>query len=192
MTQESSSGLRLSSQDAIRLWDQFRAGNAPTSLEALDKLYVTYFDAVRRYCGTRLRDTHRASEMAQEVFVRILRLENKPVIRSSVKGLLLRMAHNLCLAELAKPRLKLEQAAPVDDPPDRHATHDEELTALDECMGRLDQPERAIVALHHGDGLPYREIREILGIRLSFAGFTRRIGKALAALRRCLKEKRIF
>ncbi len=182
----------LSNPQAIQLWQQFSTEDAPSSLHAIDQLYRSYHAEIYRYCQSILRDAGRASEMAQEVFVRMLRLEKKPVIRSSVNGLLLRVARNLCLAELAKPRIKIQPAEPLDDPPDRQAAHDEELSALDECMSRLAEPERGMVALHHGDGLPYREIREILSIRLSFAGFTRRITKALNALRRCLKEKGVF
>lgn len=182
----------MSDEEAARLWQAFCQGGNPVSADALGRLYEAYLPEVFRYCRALLRDEQRASELAQQVFVRILQSRNRPALRSTVKALVLCVARNLCLTDLAHPALILGLNAfdsKVEPQEDYALVREEEFDTLEECMARLPELERSIVALHHGEGLPYREIQDILGLEVSASWFTRHLTKAMDVLRRCLKEK---
>ncbi len=47
--------------------------------------------------------------------------------------------------------------------------------ALAECLSRLSEPDQTLVVLRHGEGLTYRQIREVLGLRAAFSTLQRRL-----------------
>ncbi len=194
MVKESNSQPQDSMPDqrAIHLWQTFCSDGEPASTDAFDKIYKAYHRDVFRYCRALLRDEDRASDIAHEVFFNLLSKERKPEIRTSVKGYLLRAAYNICKTELSKPRLARVQEQPADDPPDADMQRHERFVALDECLARLSAKDQSLVALHHGDGLTYHEIRDVLGLRSALSTLGRRISKALRSLRACLKAKGVF
>ncbi len=194
MAKEPSSKSRgpMPNQRAIHLWQTFCSDGEPSSTEAFDKIYKAYHRDVFHYCRALLRDEDRATDVAHEVFLDLLSKERKPEIRSSVKGYLLRAAYNICKTELSRPRLTRVQEQPAEDPPDADMQRHERFAALDECLSRLSAKDQSLVALHHGDGLTYHEIRDVLGLRSALSTLGRRISKALRSLRVCLKAKGIF
>ena len=184
--------VRLADEAAIDLWQTFCSDGEPSSTEAFDKIYKAYHRDVFLYCRALLRDENRATDVAHEVFFDLLSKERKPEIRSSVKGYLLRAAYNICKTELSRPRLARVQEQPTDNPPDADMQRHERFAALDECLSRLSAKDQSLVALHHGDGLTYHEIRDVLCLRSALSTLGRRISRALRSLRACLKAKGIF
>ncbi len=184
--------VRLADEAAIDLWQTFCSDGERSSTEAFDTIYKAYHRDVFLYCRALLRDENRASDIAHEVFFDLLSKDRKPEIRSSVKGYLLRAAYNICKTELSKPRLARVQEQPADDPPDADMQRHERFAALDECLSKLSTKDQSLVALHHGDGLTYHEIRDVLDLRSALSTLSRRISKALRSLRVCLKAKGIF
>ena len=179
-------------QRASDLWQTFCSEGEPSSTEAFDKIYKAYHRDLFLYCRALLRDEDRATDVAHEVFLDLLSNERKPEIRSSVKGYLLRAAYNICKTELSRPRLARVLEQPADDPPDADMQRHERFAALDECLSRLSAKDQSLVALHHGDGLTYHAIRDVLGLRSALSTLGRRISKALRSLRACLRAKGIF
>lgn len=180
----------ISDDEAARLWAEFLQGANPSGLAAFDRLYQHFLPMVFRYCRSRLRDLHQAEDVANTVFVRLL--ETKPALRSSFIGLLLGTARNMCATERAR-RMPIGQAP---DEAVRDAVPDIERrdtrVALAECMSRLSERDQTLVVLRHGEGLTYRQIRDVLDVRSAFSTLQRRLIGVLAILRRCLKEKNIF
>ena len=185
----------MSDEEAVRLWETFLDGANPRAFAAFDRLYAAFLPTVIRYCNSRLRDVHLAEDVAHAVFVRLL--EARPVLESSFIGLLFRIARSTCAAEFAKQTS--QQPLPV-EPPDRSESDPgyeleqrDTRAALADCLDRLPERDRTLVALRHGEGLTYRQIREVLrSIRDASSTFTRRLRRIKDQLLRCLKEKIIF
>ncbi|MHC4094260.1 MAG: RNA polymerase sigma factor [Planctomycetota bacterium] len=183
-----------SDEDAARLWAIFLESTDPRSFDAFDRLYSAFFPTVVRYAALQLRDAHLAEDVANAVFVRLL--ETKPLLRSSFIGLLLRSARNACASEAA--RRSLRQAAPcepedsIEADPGRNLEQRDRDAALTDCLDRLSDPDRTLAVLHHGAGLTYRQIGDVLGQRVALSTFTRRLKRIKGQLLRCLKEKKIF
>lgn len=180
----------ISDEEAARLWAEFLEGANPHALTAFDRLYQHFLPVVFRYCRSRLRDIHNAEDVANTVFVRLL--ETRPLLRSSFVGLLLGTARNLCATELGKRK-------PVDDAPiptQHEAMEEVELRdtwiALADCLSRLPERDQALVILRCGQGLTFRQIRDVLGSGAVISTLTRRLASVMAKLRACLKEKNIF
>ncbi len=183
----------LSDEEAALLWRTFLEGAKPASLAAVERLFAASLPKLTRYCRFRLGDVHSAEDVAETVFVRLL--ATKPVLKSSFVGLLLGTARNLCNTELAK---RATRPPTLPEPPDRAAAdpsreldRQDRYAALAECLDRLSEPDRTLVALRHGQGLTYRQISEVLGLRTAFSTFTRRLRRIMDLLRGCLKEKGI-
>jgi RNA polymerase sigma-70 factor (ECF subfamily) len=182
-----------SDDEAARLWRTFLDRADPGSFDAFDRLYAAFLPTVKRYCRFRLRDEHLAEDVANVVFIRLL--EARPTLESSFVGLLLRTARNLCASELGKRR-PVRRTPPEPQPgpqadPSRELERQDAQAALTECLDRLSEPDRTLVVLHHGQGLTYRQIGDVLGLRVAFSTFTRRLRRIKAQLLRCLKEKKV-
>ena len=180
--------------EAARLWGIFLEGANPRSYDAFDRLHAAFFPTVIRYATFQLRDAHLAEDVANTVFVRLL--EAKPVLRSSFIGLLLGTARHACASEAAKRSLHLAmppdpQARTQADPAGEMEQRDAH-AALADCLDQLVDSDRTLVVLHHGAGLTYRQISDVLGRRVAFSTFTRRLKRIKGRLLRCLKEKNIF
>jgi RNA polymerase sigma-70 factor (ECF subfamily) len=137
----------------------------------LARLVAEHGDAIFRLALSVVRDRALAEDIAQETLVKAwLAL---PTFRgdSSVRGWVLRIAHNTAVSTLRRRR-----AVPVDphDLPEtvtrpegsvesrvlRGAVMEEFVDALDS----LDELSRSIVVLRELDGLTYEEIAEVLGV----------------------------
>lgn len=180
----------VSDDEAGRLWDAFLEGDRPQGFEAFERLYLGLLPIVLRYCRFRLRDPHRAEDAAETVFVRLL--ERRPQVRSSFIGLLLRTARNICNSAVTKPHLHPVPDVSISQDPTHAMEESERSAALAECLSRLSERSQALVVLRHGEGLTYRQIREVLGLGAAFSTLSRRLKALLAKLRRCLEEKNIF
>jgi len=185
---------KLRDQDATELWGNFLDGLGADSFTAFDRLYAAFLPMVIRYCRFRLRDAHLAEDIANAAFVRLL--ENRPVLKSSFIGLLLRTARNLCASETSRKPLgrpmPAEPASPSEAEPGHELERQDAHAALADCLDRLPEPDRTLVVLHHGEGLTYREISDVLGQRVALSTFTRRLKRIKDQLLRCLREKSIF
>lgn len=187
-------GEDIADEEAARLWDQYLAGAGPTSDAAFERLYRAFLPRTIRFFRSRLRDSERAEGVANAVFIRLL--EAKPVLKSSFKGLVFRIARNICAAELAtrpgRQVIPFNARGGTDAAPESDLEQRDVHAALAECLDRLPEPDRALVVLHHGEGLTYRQIADCLGRRVAFSTFTRRLKRIKEQLRRCLKEKNIL
>ena len=147
--------------------------------------YLRYGPMVLRRCRTLLRDPAKAEDAMQDVFVSLIRHEDR--LRDEAPGaLLLRVATNICLNKLRGERRRPEDAQPDDALALRIAQADdgsgdaESRTAARSVLGKLfgsDDPlaasTRSLAFMHLIDGMTLEEVaRES---RLSVSGVRKRL-----------------
>jgi RNA polymerase sigma-70 factor (ECF subfamily) len=147
---------------------------------------------LRRYLARRLRNRADVPDVAQEVYLRLLRVERPSEIRSP-EAYLFTVATNLIyehtVRESAIPAsIELEDAtaelaSPDQDPTDRVAVQ-QRFDKLERAVGRLSPRMRTTLLLHRRDGFSLDEIGAQLGISRNVA--KKYLAKALLYCRRNL------
>ena len=147
--------------------------------------YLRYGPMVLRRCRTLLRDPAKAEDAMQDVFVSLIRHEDR--LRDEAPGaLLLRVATNVCLNRMRGERRRPEDAHDGDDLALRIAQADdgggdaESRTLARSVLGKLfgaDDPlaasTRSLAFMHLVDGMTLEEVaRES---RLSVSGVRKRL-----------------
>jgi RNA polymerase sigma-70 factor (ECF subfamily) len=147
--------------------------------------YLRYGPMVLRRCRTLLRDPAKAEDAMQDVFVSLIRSENR--LRDEAPGaLLLRVATNICLNKMRGERRRPEDAHDDDDLALRIAQADEPggnaesralaRSVLGKLFGGSDPlaaSTRSLAFMHLVDGMTLEEVaRES---RLSVSGVRKRL-----------------
>jgi RNA polymerase sigma-70 factor (ECF subfamily) len=111
------------------------------------------------YGLTGLRDE--AEEMAQETFCRVW--EKLPTLRHRERlvSWVYRIAHNLAVSALRRPRLV---ALPPDPPSTAAPPRSDPGAEVHRAVAMLPEPQRLAVSLRHFSGLSHQEIARILDI----------------------------
>ncbi|MGA7741150.1 MAG: sigma-70 family RNA polymerase sigma factor [Polyangia bacterium] len=137
----------------------------------IDSLYRTHGPMVLRRCRTLLRDESKAVDAMHDVFVELLRRENRLDARAPA-GLLLTTATHVCLNRLRSERRRPEDAN--DDLLARIASlgHDAEnlslaRRALDRIFGGEPASTRLIAVLLYVDRLTLEEVAAEVGMSVS-------------------------
>jgi RNA polymerase sigma-70 factor, ECF subfamily len=149
----------------------------------VEALYRRYGPMVVRRCRYLLRSPEEADDVAQEVFVRLLR-QRERLTDAHPSSLLYRMATNLSLNRI---RDRKRQADPVPETAEAFLSRVAALDRLDaplvleRLFGRQPESTRTMAVLHHVDGLSLEEVaREC---RMSVSGVRRRLRLLREALR---------
>jgi RNA polymerase sigma-70 factor (ECF subfamily) len=156
------------------------------------------FDAMgRRFLrrlAAQLRDGTDEDDLAQEVYLRLLRAESSRFARDP-RRYAIRVARNVAvewgrLARHRRPHLELDvldaKAAP-DPSPEAHVELDQQLGHMTDALGRLSPARRAAVLMRMRDGLSYAEIAEAMDLSISMVYKHLRLG--LAACQQQLESK---
>lgn len=155
---------------------RFRAGDAA----AFDEIVHAYAPSLVRRFRRQGVDPSTADDLAQEVFVRLIKTHSSYESRGRLQVYLYRIARNVLLdwrrARSARPSRSLESAAsqagapplavlahPAVGPPEILAGRDA-ARALTSLLRRLSEGERAVLELSIFDGMPYAEIAHALQI----------------------------
>lgn len=146
----------------------------------VEALYLRYGPMVVRRCRFLLREDEEAADVAQEVFVRLLKHRER-LTEAHPSSLLYRMATNLSLNRIRDRKRRGEFAgdallegiaslAQLDAP-----------LLLDRLFGREPESTRTMAVLHHVDGLTLEEVARECG--MSVSGVRRRLRLLRDALR---------
>jgi RNA polymerase sigma factor (sigma-70 family) len=138
----------------------------------VEALYLRYGPMVFRRCRFLLRDESEAEDVTQDVFVQLVRREER-MTETYPSSLLYRIATNLSLNRLRdKKRLP---SLPGDELLDQIARLDrlDAPLMLDRLFGRQPASTRTIAVLHHVDGLTFEQVARVVG--LSVSGVRRRL-----------------
>lgn len=149
---------------------------------------------LRRYLAKRLRNSADVPDVAQEIYLRLLRVERPSEIRSP-EAYLFTVATNLVYEHTVR-RSAVPAAIDIEEVADELATSVDQLTANAEIQQRFETLERAInrlsprmrttLLLHRRDGFSLDEIGAQLGISRNVA--KKYLSKALVYCRRTLGQ----
>jgi RNA polymerase sigma-70 factor (ECF subfamily) len=160
---------------------------SPALSMALDitALYRRYGDLVLGRCRTLLGNDDDAMEMAQEIFLRLHRYQDRFRGDAAPSTYLFHVTTTTCLNHLRTRRRRREDFIA---PPPREVGTDTLLDTiqlrdlLDRVLADADDTTRACVIYHHADGMTHDEVGALVG--LSGAAVRKRI----ATFRRSLAE----
>lgn len=184
-------GVYKTDQDLVQ---RHRYGEAA----AFEEIYQRYAPMVYNLSLRMSGNPEEAADLSQEIFLRVYRHLAKFRGRSSLKTWIYRVALNHCRSRLGRRRLDTWSLTPeegepepqIADPrrtPEERAVASGEGRRVAEALARLPRRFREAVALRDLEGLAYREIAEILRVRL---GTVRsRIARGRERLRQALLEE---
>ncbi|WP_157220834.1 RNA polymerase sigma factor [Flavisphingomonas formosensis] len=153
-------------------------------------LYQAEFDKLRRFLTRRVRDAEEAADLAQDVFLRFVRIAPTTPIQTP-EAYLRRIADNILRDRAERASTRLGQlSVPVEEGYDRSTDIDqhrdlearEELERYRALLSRMKPKTLEIFILHRIEGLTYKQIGERL--RMSEGGVKRHMIKAIAYVAR--------
>ncbi len=139
----------------------------------IDRLFAQNEQRLRQFFRRRIRARGEERDLAQEVYLRMLRVSETEVFRNP-EAYLFTVARNLAKEHAV---LERQQQAQVDfqspgieveladlPPLEEEADTEQRLRRLNEVIGQLTAKCRAAVVMQYRDGLSYAQIGERLGI----------------------------
>jgi RNA polymerase sigma-70 factor (ECF subfamily) len=154
----------------VRLMLALRAGDA----SAFDVLFRRWAAPLLRYLRRMVRDAAAAEDLVQEVFLRVHRARDRYTPDARFSTWLYRIATNLALNELRRPRRRAPHRSSDDaeapplvaqDPASDDVAHARRLgVAVERELGRLPEKQRAALCLVAVQGLSYAEVASALGV----------------------------
>lgn len=138
-------------------------------------LSATYSAALKRYFLRQSVSAEDADDLVQEVFVRLVRMDNQDEIENS-QAFLFRIAANLLKDKRRRHVVRqgdrhdaFEDDMPATEvfSPERVLIGKQELAGIKDAIIALPPKTREAFILHRFEGLTYREISEALGISVS-------------------------
>ena len=146
----------------------------------VEAVYRRYGPMVVRRCRRLLRDEDEALDVAQDVFVQLLRHRDR-LDDGHLSSLLYRIATNLCLNRLRDRRH--EPALPGDEVLHQIATASDfdSRLRLDRLFGRHPETTRTMAVLYHVDGMTLAQVAREFG--MSVSGVRKRLRGLRVSLR---------
>lgn len=149
--------------------------SAPPTVAAeaadIERLFRQHNAALLRFVAAKLGSEQEAKEVAQEAYVRLLRL-NQPEAISYLRAFLFQTAANLALDRLRergrRPRLRpLEEAelSVFELTPERQAAGEQAVEVMRRALAELPRKSREAFLLHRLHGLSQARIAERLGLK---------------------------
>lgn len=182
-----------------QLIEQCRKGD----VSAFEHLISLYDKKVYNIALRMLGNKDDASELAQEVFIRIFKSIKKFRGESLLSTWVYRITTNMCLDELRRRKKasfvyidegvsfndsELELQLPTDAPGPQETVERIELkTAIEKALHILSEEQRMVIVLRDIQGFSYKEIARIL--RIPSGTVKSRVSRARTALKKVLQEK---
>lgn len=153
--------------------------------------FDTYFDAIRRYLVYRGADTELATDIAQDVFMKLWQ-KDLEYEENGTKSLLYKMASDAFISHFRKTKVaaKYEQSMELKietDNPEKQLQYKEMKVSYQKALAHLPEKQREVFLMNRSEEMTYKEIAERLG--LSVKAVEKRMSKALGFLREKLIKK---
>lgn len=162
--------------------------------EKFQACFDEHFDAIRNYLYYRSGDSELATDLAQDVFLRIW--EKQMVLEEGyTKGLLYKMASDNFVSHLRRAKLQNEylQSMPLafkTEPVDSSIDYEVLKRQYEKVLSKLPEKQRVVFLMSRMNGLTYQEIAERLTI--SVKAVEKRMRNALGKLRTELQVGMLF
>jgi RNA polymerase sigma factor (sigma-70 family) len=158
--------------------------------EEFKVLFDSYFDSVRSYLFYRGVEKEKASDLAQDVFVRVwekqLNVDPKTALR-----LLYKMAGDMFISRYRRETLEMNYRTTlkndnVDFSPEDQLRYKQLFENYTKALAELNEKQRTVFLMSRMEGLKYHEIAERLD--LSVKAVEKRMNITLAYLKKILNE----
>lgn len=150
------------------------------------QLFDTHFDTIRSFIFYRCGDTDMASDMAQDVFMKVWE-KREQFIHDNLKSLLYKMANDAVISNYRKSTSHADYEQSMTLQSDEAATPEEELlfeelaSSYAQVLEKMPETQRTVFLMSRNDELKYHEIAEYLDI--SVKAVEKRMSAALQHLR---------
>ena len=155
-------------------------------------VYDTYAEAIWRYFVVRLRHNERAHELTQEVFLKLWQMLQSGQTVTYERALLYTIAKRLFINEIRQKHVEISYdilAAGGFEIPD--VTSDSTATAthreLWQYLQNFKESYREVLLLRYVDGLPVKDIAELLGEKET--NISMRIARGIESLRQAYQTQ---
>lgn len=158
--------------------------------EEFKLLFDNCFDSVRSYLVYRGADKEQASDLAQDVFLRVwekqMNIDTKTALR-----LLYKMAREMFISQYRRETLELNYRVALENDstdlsPEEHLQYKELFSNYTKALAALSEKHRTVFLMSRLEGLKYHEIADRL--QLSVKAVEKRMNIALAYLKQALHE----
>lgn len=132
-----------------------------------------YGQRLRRFLSVRLRNVHDVPDVAQEVFLRLLRVQRQDAIRNPEAYLFTVASHVLHQHSLRRSNdpvfidiadADLDLAMPEGEDPSTKADHQGRMEVLERALARLPPKVGAALVMHRVGGYTVQEIADHMGV----------------------------
>jgi len=153
-------------------------------------LFDTYFDSVRSYLFYRGAEKEQASDLAQDVFLRIWE-KQLDIDPKTTLGLLYKIAGDMFVSQYRRENLEMNYRKSLkkdtsDISPEEQLLYNELFANYTKALTALPEKQRTVFMMSRMEGLKYQEIAERLN--LSVKAIEKRMSLTLAYLRKTLHE----
>jgi RNA polymerase sigma factor (sigma-70 family) len=158
--------------------------------EEFKYLFDSYFDPVRSYLFYRGAGKEQASDLAQEVFLRVWEKQIDVDLRKA-KGLLFKIAGDMFISGYRRETLEMNYRAEIKNDiselsPEDELKYNQLLENYTKALSEMKEKQRTVFLMSRTEGLKYLEIAERLGV--SVKAVEKRMNIALAYLKQVLHE----
>ncbi len=150
------------------------------------QLFDKYFDTIRSFIFYRCGDTDAASDMAQDVFMKIWEKREK-LNSTDLKPLLYKMANDMVISNYRKSSTRMDYEKSItiqnDSPlsPEEELNFEELASTYAKALEKMPETQRVVFLMSRNDELKYHEIAGCLEI--SVKAVEKRMSAALQYLR---------
>jgi len=150
------------------------------------QIFDRYFDTIRSFIFYRCGDVDAASDMAQDVFMKIWEKRDQ-IDTSQIKALLYKISNDMVISNYRKntTRLDYEQSMTTNNEPQLSPEEElnfQELSAsYAKALEQMPEIQRVVFLMNRNDEMKYQEIAECL--QLSVKAVEKRMSGALQYLR---------
>ena len=155
-------------------------------------LFDNYFDSVRSYLFYRGADREKASDLAQDVFMRVWEKQME-IDTGTALRLLYKIAGDMFISSYRREKLESNYRTGITadsggySPEDQYR-YNELLTNYTKALARMNEKQRVVFLMARMEGLKYHEIADRL--QLSVKAVEKRMSMALAYLNNALQSYR--
>ncbi|MBN1348887.1 sigma-70 family RNA polymerase sigma factor [candidate division KSB1 bacterium] len=149
-----------------KLVSLFQAGD----VNAFEALYHRYSRSLVNFMMRMLHDEHRAEDLFQDIFIKLLEMPEIYQNKARFKIWLYRVAMNRCLNDIRNRKKRREHAVRIAESlPKNQVTNDRQLNQIEakieirQALAQLPAEQQAALILKYYQNLTYPEIAEISG-----------------------------